>query len=315
MLAALENTTFSEFLLMDKTYQSRIQLRRDLLAAHEQDTVACNPKANDAVFELYRWLTTIYLPHRFPHYFMLSRKNDKSGSLELKNTLTNEQITLRPSSPITALKTLGAHIDTDFLLLLPNTTTGKYHFEAFVTCFPSGFTTRSKLTLPLAAIHEPVPGYKDKIEKSMDRFFASLPAGRIVKRANWGITTTRKLFLLEGTHGHVGAESATPSDARAAAEITTKRDLEPGEEDDSDIDIGECVLRCERQTLHRLSETGALVFAFKTYQYELSDIKEEGNGEALAQAIDGLKAGNVPSMHVYKRGAVWGERVKEFLRA
>ena len=67
--------------------------------------------------------------------------------------------------------------------------------------------------------------------------------------------------------------------------------------------------------LHRLPKTRALVFSFKTYLYPLRDIKEEGLGEELAQAIDGLKEGSVPAMHFYKRGVVWGEAVKAFLRS
>ena len=66
--------------------------------------------------------------------------------------------------------------------------------------------------------------------------------------------------------------------------------------------------------LHRLPQTKALVFSFKTYLYSLKDIKDEGLGEELAQAIDGLKEGSVPAMHFYKRGVVWGGAVKEYLR-
>lgn len=47
----------------------------------------------------------------------------------------------------------------------------------------------------------------------------------------------------------------------------------------------------------------------------LRDIKLEGLGEDLADAIDGLKSGNVPTMTVYKREPVWGEAAKEFLRS
>ncbi len=32
-------------------------------------------------------------------------------------------------------------------------------------------------------------------------------------------------------------------------------------------------------------------------------------GEALANAIDGLKSGSVPAIHFYKKGVVWGEIV------
>jgi hypothetical protein len=78
----------------------------------------------------------------------------------------------------------------------------------------------------------------------MDRYFAALPVGKIVKRANWSINTTGPLFLLEGNH-------MTPAEVHAAAEA------------EKHIDLEKTVLRCERQTLHRLPDTGALVFAFK----------------------------------------------------
>ena len=67
--------------------------------------------------------------------------------------------------------------------------------------------------------------------------------------------------------------------------------------------------------LHRLPQSKALVFSFKTYLYPLRDIKDEGLGEELSQAIEGLKEGSVPGMHFYKRGVVWGEEVKRFLRS
>ncbi|KAB8302490.1 hypothetical protein EYC80_005892 [Monilinia laxa] len=74
-------------------------------------------------------------------------------------------------------------------------------------------------------------------------------------------------------------------------------------------------LRCERQLLHRLPETKTLVFSVRTYLTPLSQLKEEGFGEELAEAIDGLKKGSVPEIHYYKRGVVWGETVKEYLRS
>lgn len=66
--------------------------------------------------------------------------------------------------------------------------------------------------------------------------------------------------------------------------------------------------------LHRLPESHAILFSFKTYLYPLPEIKSEGLGEALADAIDGLKQGNVPGFHFYKRAAVWGDSAKDYLR-
>jgi len=58
-----------------------------------------------------------------------------------------------------------------------------------------------------------------------------------------------------------------------------------------------------------------VVFAFKTYMDTLRDIKLEGLGDDLADAIDGLKSGNAPGMNAYKRGSVWGNAVKDYLRS
>jgi hypothetical protein len=49
--------------------------------------------------------------------------------------------------------------------------------------------------------------------------------------------------------------------------------------------------------------------------YPIQEIKDEGLGEELATAIDGLKGGNVPEMHFYKRGIEWGTAVKKYLRS
>jgi hypothetical protein len=74
-------------------------------------------------------------------------------------------------------------------------------------------------------------------------------------------------------------------------------------------------LRCERQTLHRLPRSNAIVFAFHTYLYPIQDVKDEGSGEDLAIAIDGLQGASVPEIFTYKNGDQWGDAVRQFLRS
>lgn len=74
-------------------------------------------------------------------------------------------------------------------------------------------------------------------------------------------------------------------------------------------------MRCELQTLSRLPETKAILFSFKTHLYTLDEIKAEGLGPQLANAIDGLKQGNAPGMWTYKGAIRWGKKVKEYLRS
>lgn len=81
------------------------------------------------------------------------------------------------------------------------------------------------------------------------------------------------------------------------------------------VPCSQTFVRCERQTLHRLPKSLAVVFAFRTYLYPIQEIKDEGLGPDLADAIDGLQKGNAPGMHFYKRGVVWGEAVKKYLRS
>ncbi|KAF2687239.1 hypothetical protein K458DRAFT_188012 [Lentithecium fluviatile CBS 122367] len=289
---AIENITINELVTMDKTYPDRIALRKTLYAEKGDDVLAINEIAAPAVIELYTYLTTTYLPTRFPTIYSPTPTG-------LLNNITRETLSLHPTSGASALQTLGEWIDLDLLLLLPiqvpGPDQGKYRLEAFNTCFPSGFNTRSKLGLKLADIHTPVPSYAAKLGKSMDRFFASVPVGKLVKRHNWSITTNSVLFNLSGNH-------------MSEDEVTAKA------ESWDDVDLTQTVLRCERQTLHRLPKTGAILFAFKTYQYPIRDLRDEGSGEELAAAIDGLGMGNAPGMMVYKRQVVWGEKVKAFLR-
>lgn len=71
----------------------------------------------------------------------------------------------------------------------------------------------------------------------------------------------------------------------------------------------------ELQTLTRLPKTGAVIFPFKTYLYPLKEIKEEGLGPQLIEAIEGLGKGNAPGMFKYKGAVRWGKAVCDYLRA
>ena len=182
--------------------------------------------------------------------------------------------------------------------------------------------------MKLAHIHAPIPGYGIKLEKSMDRFFAGLEFGKVVRRQNWSVQVGEELFRLEGNHLSTTSASSLP--ARASDEkreedswgITMAppvaevgdREKEIWEREGESVEPRDCRLRCERQTLHRLERTGALVFAFKTYLYTLDEVIEDGLAEEMADAVEGLGTGSVPAMKVYKRGVVWGRRVCEYLR-
>jgi hypothetical protein len=93
----------------------------------------------------------------------------------------------------------------------------------------------------------------------------------------------------------------------------TPEELAKWKEESKSVDGGKYALRMERQTLHRLERTGAMVFGFKTILEPLSELREEGSGPVLADALEGLRTGSSPAMDVYKSGVVWREPLVEYL--
>ncbi|KJK64942.1 Protein of unknown function DUF3445 [Aspergillus parasiticus SU-1] len=289
---SIQEGTVSELIEIDKNYLDRINLRKRIMADHPETVLAAEDCVKPAVDEFYTWLVGTYLPKRYPRMFQL-RSSAGGKQTFLHSLVTDESFSLSPEeNPLDILRAMGGLIEDDLLFLMPSDDGDGFTLRGFVTCFPNGFNTSKKLGLKLRDIHKPVPQYKEKLEKSMDRFFQKLEVGRFIKRANWTITTTDQLFTASGNHLYKGEEI-------------------PQEE----VDINTARVRVERQFLHRLPQSHAILFSFKTLLYTLPEVKEEGLGEVLAEAIDGLKQGNSPGFHFYKRAAGWGESAKSYLRS
>lgn len=215
-MTALETLDPSELLVMDKNYEDRIHYRRRILKEHHDVVVAINDHARirPAIREMYNFVFGTYLPMRYPSMFKLHDMVYETGQAYLlQNMITGELIPAQAkgTQSITLLETLGKHIDEDFLFLLPEENVEKdpkFILEAFVTICPSGFNPREKLGLKLSNIHDPVPAYADKLEGSMDRFFAKLEVGKYVRRVNWSITTGTELYAAgdDTNHAHEGDE-------------------------------------------------------------------------------------------------------------
>lgn len=206
---------------MDKTYKDRIALRKSVLEQHHDIVVAVNndqtteedPRIRPAVSELYTFILRTYLPTRYPSMFQL---NPDISLFQNLVTGATWPTTLSPTTPtIQALEILAQTVDEDLLILLPELCPEKeelpkYVLQAYATCFPAGFNTRKKLGLRLVDIHGPVPGYREKIERSMDRFFARIEVGRFVKRVNWSVTIGTGLFAAFGGTHAVSGEKEKP---------------------------------------------------------------------------------------------------------
>jgi hypothetical protein len=182
--AGIQDANISEIIEMDKNYLERITLRKKILAEHADTVLAAEDCVKAAVDEFYTWLVGTYLPTRYPTMFqILLATSDQSGYLH--SLVINEQFPLLPHAhPRDTLRVMGGLIDDDLLFLMPSDDGDSVTLRGFVTCCPNGFNTAEKLNLKLRDIHTPVPHYKEKLEKSMDRFFDKIKVGKFVKRAN-----------------------------------------------------------------------------------------------------------------------------------
>lgn len=151
-------------------------------------------------------------------------------------------------------------IPEDLCLHLPGAD-GVLRLVAASVAFPSGWSVREKLGLPIGSIHDPVPAYEQQIGRAVDRVIESLTAERGLWRLNGSL------------HGH--AELFQPAFPDHAAPVRVPHDV---------------VLRVERQTLRRLPRTGAVVFTIRTYVDPLTSI--EGDPVARGRLAGWLRGLN-----------------------
>lgn len=310
---ALEKASLNDLITIDKNQLDRITQRRQLhgvLGRKATDILPynhpCYTAAEDGTKEFYELITS-YLPVRYPtiyqkvqgmfwwpEYLHTDLNCPASALNDFSAAHGNHDIPINcPKDVREGLTNISFTLDEDFLVLVPAEDGDGYILGSYIACFPQGFDTSTLLGKRVRDIHAPVPKYDEKLKTSMERFFDRMETGKFVRRANWSLATTSKLYTGDvQTHYHEGEERL-------------QEEFKPEE----------CFQRTEAQILFRLPRTRALVFVIKTYLYILKEIKDEGLGDEFADAIEGLTKGNVPEIFTYKRGPVWAEQVKAYLRS
>jgi hypothetical protein len=191
--------------------------------------------------------------------------------------------------PLVAARLLVAD---DLCLLLPDGP--RWLLAAGCVCFPSYWRPRDKVGRPLAAVHDPVPGYPGPLAERVDSFLGRLAPGRGVWRRNWLIHDVPDLHL-PGPHAteplpasRSGATEPLPASRSGATEALPVRGSGRW-------------LRSERQALVRLVDHDAVVFSIRTQQVPLGVLGERPDvARALAEALRGWS----PELRAYKGGAV-----------
>jgi hypothetical protein len=120
-----------------------------------------------------------YLPQRYPTIFKTSGKtvhNVVTGSNYPLSTddLTTEQM----------LQLLGVNVEDDFFFMCPDESDGEFRLRGCVACFPNGFLGPAHVGQSVREIHQPVPGYEERLGKGVDRYFQRMKPGLFVGRMN-----------------------------------------------------------------------------------------------------------------------------------
>jgi hypothetical protein len=129
------------------------------------------------------------------------------------------------------LEAAGRLVQEDLVLMVERD--GDLHLDAACLCFPSHWRRADKLGRPTSTVHRPVPGYEEELAARVDRFLARLRPGVVTARRNWSVHPSAALF------------APVPPPPSADADLW---------------------LRSERQTLRRLSSSGAVLFTIRVQQ-------------------------------------------------
>jgi hypothetical protein len=262
MMLGLTSVPEPGWIEFDTTYPAQMAERRRLLAERPCQVMGAVEGSEPMQAELLEVLAGHLAAHH-PAWF--TREGDT-----LHNHLLGEAHELTAGAPLD----LAGRLVAEDYCLLRDEGDGTLTLVSGVLCFPSRWSLASKMGRPLGAIHTPVPFYKDKLERPVDRFLSTLKEGRIAQRLNWSLMDDPTLFQPTG-HG--------VNDFRT--EVTAEN-------------AGDTLfMRVERQTFRRLPRTGAIAFGIRLHVTPLSRIVAlPGEGARLLAAVRALP----PEMERYK---------------
>ena len=219
------------WLELDSRYAERIQQRVSLFETYGPMVLQSLPGSEIATKELME-MSLQFICARYPQYFHLS-----TCQTIFHNAILGTQTNL---STTDSLQVLLHNIPEDFAITLRHPSTGVYSFRAGVICSSLGWNLGSKIGMNLDEIHKPIPDYKEKMQFSMDRYFAKKPTDKPIQRGSWGLEIDEPLFM-------------PPNDPHENLRS----------QQDPTHTIERCNLRVDWQTLRRLPLSGAIIFNFK----------------------------------------------------
>ncbi|KAL1603290.1 hypothetical protein SLS59_004386 [Nothophoma quercina] len=243
MSAALTKMEPHWWLELESTYKERIKQRLQLLTKHRDRVLQALPGSELACKELMEMVLQ-FLCARYPQYFSLN-----TTKTVFHNGILKTDTDLEATPP---LHVIFQNIPEDFAVMLRDEETGYYVFRAGIICSSLGWNVATKIGLHLHEIHAPIPDYKEKMQFSMDRYFAKQPTDKPIQRGSWGLEIDQPLFMPPGdTHEDYRGHQMP------------------------DLELSRCHLRVDWQTLRRLPLSGAVVFNFKALFTPVEEFRDE----------------------------------------
>lgn len=231
------------WLELESGYAERIGQRQELFLKYGEAVLQALPGSEIATKELME-MCLQFLCARHSQYFRLDRE-----AMVFHNAILQTQTDLKATEP---LHVLLNNVPEDFACMLRDPATGIYSFRAGIICSSLGWNVGSKIGLKLHEIHAPIPDYKEKMQFSMDRYFAKKPTDKPIQRGSWGLEIDEPLFMPPGDPHEGLREAQDPSHT-----------------------LDRCHLRVDWQTLRRLPLSGSVIFNFKALFTPVTEFRDE----------------------------------------
>lgn len=250
------------WIAVDEAYASDLREKRRLFESERAQVLVALPGSVPAQREV----RDAVAQHLALHHPSLARLHGR----RIEGPALGESIDL-DTEDTPAIETAARLVQEDLCIM--ERSDSRWCLTAAAVCFPTRWDLPSKLGMPLAAIHDPVPGY-ERIAASADRFFDALRPGPAFRRSNWSLLDDPMLFLPAARRGGAPSDRL---DAHNAADLVW--------------------LRVERQTLQCMPRTGAILFTIRIHRAPLRALASDPlAAAALAASVRSMN----PDLAIYK---------------
>lgn len=160
----------------------------------------------------------------------------------------------------------AASLVSDDMCILAAARPHDWRLVAGVLCAPTFWTLPERIGLDLGGLHGPVPGGDPQLAGRIGRVFSGLLPGRVLQRLNWTV--------------QIGPERFTPERPSVSGH-----------------GVHDLYLRVERQTLRKLSRSGAVLFTIRICIDPLWPILQTGH---VREAFEDAWLMTAPDVRAYK---------------